>query len=67
MAARRVAAIVSAAGRLGLGVIAEGVEGERQGQQLADMGVDAVQGFAVAPPMHAAALLAWLSTRSLLG
>lgn len=66
MATRRVSSIVSAAGRLGLEVVAEGVESDAQGRRLAELGVDAVQGFAVAPPMHAAALLAWLSTRSLL-
>lgn len=64
LAKRRVASIVSAAERLDLDVIAEGVESADQGRALADAGVEAVQGFAAAPPMHAAALLAWLATRS---
>jgi EAL domain-containing protein (putative c-di-GMP-specific phosphodiesterase class I) len=67
LARRRVASIVATAGRLGLGVIAEGVESAEQGRALADAGVEAVQGFAVAPPMHAAALLAWLATRPVAG
>ncbi len=63
LARRRVEAIVATAARLGLSVIAEGVENAEQGRALADAGVEAVQGFAAAPPMHAAALLAWLATR----
>jgi EAL domain-containing protein (putative c-di-GMP-specific phosphodiesterase class I) len=63
LARRRVASIVATADRLGLRVIAEGVESAEQGRALADAGVEAVQGFAAAPPMHAAALLAWLATR----
>lgn len=63
LARRRVEAIVATAARLGLDVIAEGVESAEQGRALADAGVEAVQGFAAAPPMHAAALLAWLATR----
>lgn len=62
---RRVEGIVSAARRLGLAVVAEGVETEAAARDLADLGVDALQGVAVTPPMHAAALLAYLSTRSL--
>lgn len=64
---RRVEAIVEAADRLQLAVIAEAVETPDAAQELAHLGVDAIQGFVATPPMHAAALLAYLSTRSQLG
>lgn len=66
LARRRVEGIVSAAHRLGLSVVAESVETETAASHLASLGVDALQGFAVTPPMHAAALFAYLSTQSLL-
>lgn len=66
LARRRVEGIVSAAHRLGLNVVAESVETETAASHLASLGVDALQGFAVTPPMHAAALFAYLSTQSLL-
>lgn len=58
---RRITGIVSAAERLRLGVIAEGVETPDAARHLADLGVGAMQGFFATPPMHAAALLAYLS------
>jgi diguanylate cyclase (GGDEF)-like protein len=48
-----VAAIVAMADALGLRVIAEGVETERQWQSLKDIGCTAAQGFGLARPMPA--------------
>ena len=46
---------------LGLTVVAEGVEDERQAQILQRLGCPLAQGFLFAHPMPAAALLAWLA------
>jgi diguanylate cyclase (GGDEF)-like protein len=52
---------------LGLAVIAEGVEDERQAQILQALGCPLAQGFLFARPMTAAALGGWLSNDTLEG
>jgi diguanylate cyclase (GGDEF)-like protein len=52
---------------LGLAVIAEGVEDERQAQILQTLGCPLAQGFLFARPMTAAALDSWLSNDALEG
>ena len=52
---------------LGLAVIAEGVEDERQAQILQALGCPMAQGFLFARPMTAAALGTWLSDEALQG
>ncbi|QJD93001.1 EAL domain-containing protein [Duganella dendranthematis] len=52
---------------LGLAVIAEGVEDERQAQILQALGCPLAQGFLFARPMTAAALDVWLSNDALEG
>ena len=54
-----VAAVVGLAHALGLRVVAEGVETERQRDILLAMDCDELQGFLFARPMPPAALLAW--------
>ncbi|MET0855355.1 MAG: EAL domain-containing protein, partial [Telluria sp.] len=49
-------AIIAMAHKLGLKVVAEGVETDRQRARLADAGCDYAQGYAIARPMEAAAL-----------
>jgi len=49
-------ALVAAARRLGLEVIAEGVETEAERQALRSLGVDRIQGYLVSPPLSEAAL-----------
>lgn len=52
---------------LGLSVIAEGVEDERQAQILQALGCPLAQGFLFARPMTATALVGWLNNDSLEG
>jgi diguanylate cyclase (GGDEF)-like protein len=52
-------AVVRLAHALGLKVVAEGVENERQCRILSDLGCDELQGFMFAKPMTARALLLW--------
>jgi diguanylate cyclase (GGDEF)-like protein len=52
-------AVVKLAHALGLKVVAEGVENQRQQQILAALGCDELQGFLFARPMTARALLLW--------
>ncbi|MEC5160673.1 MULTISPECIES: putative bifunctional diguanylate cyclase/phosphodiesterase [unclassified Janthinobacterium] len=52
---------------LGLAVIAEGVEDERQAQILQALGCPLAQGFLFARPMTAAALIGWLNNDVLEG
>jgi len=52
-------AVVKLAHALGLRVVAEGVENERQQRILVDMGCDELQGYLFARPMTARALLLW--------
>jgi diguanylate cyclase (GGDEF)-like protein len=51
---------VDLAHRLGLRVVAQGVEGGDVFAQLAELGCDCGQGYFIAPPMPAAALEEWL-------
>lgn len=46
-----VAAVVGVAKAFGMATVAEGVETVEQVRALRDLGVDALQGFAFAPPM----------------
>jgi EAL domain-containing protein (putative c-di-GMP-specific phosphodiesterase class I) len=46
---------------LGLSVIAEGVEDERQAQILRELGCPLAQGYLYSRPLSPAALLAWLA------
>ncbi len=52
---------------LGLAVIAEGVEDERQAQILQSLGCPIAQGFLFARPMTADALASWLSDEAMQG
>ena len=52
-------AVVRLAHALGLKVVAEGVENQRQQQVLVQMGCDELQGFLFAKPMSARALMLW--------
>jgi len=52
-------AVIKLAHALGLKVVAEGVENQRQQQVLVKMGCDELQGFLFAKPMSARALLLW--------
>jgi diguanylate cyclase (GGDEF)-like protein len=52
-------AVVRLAHALGLKVVAEGVENERQREILMQLGCDELQGFIFAKPMSARALLLW--------
>ena len=54
-------AVVRLAHALGLKVVAEGVETERQREILVGMGCDELQGYLFAKPMSARALLIWAS------
>ena len=54
-------AIIAMAHKLGMKVIAEGVETERQHRILADEGCDAFQGYLFGRPMPSAQIDAWLA------
>jgi len=56
-------AVIRLAHALGLGVVAEGVETQAQGDILLRMECDELQGFYYARPMSASALMDWLNTR----
>lgn len=58
-----VEATIDLAHRLGLGVVAVGVERAEQLEILRELGCDAAQGYVVCPPLPEAELLAWLSKR----
>ena len=53
-------AVVTLARRLGLSVVAEGVETDAQQKFLANIGCDILQGFLFSPPLPRAELEAWL-------
>jgi diguanylate cyclase (GGDEF)-like protein len=55
---------VSLAHGLGLEVVAEGVETERQAAMLQALGADSVQGYLFARPMDATGLRAWLAEQT---
>jgi diguanylate cyclase (GGDEF)-like protein/PAS domain S-box-containing protein len=59
-----VSSITSLGHILGLDVIAEGVETDRQLARIADAGCDLVQGYHFAPPMPADAFAAYVVSRS---
>ena len=56
-------ATVDVAHRLGLKVVAEGVETQQAYDELREIGCDAAQGFLLAQPLPAAALAKWLTER----
>jgi EAL domain-containing protein (putative c-di-GMP-specific phosphodiesterase class I) len=56
-----VASIVEIGNALGINVIAEGVETEEQMHLLADLGVERLQGYHIAPPLSGSELTAFLS------
>ncbi|WP_313456769.1 cyclic diguanylate phosphodiesterase [Pseudomonas sp.] len=55
--------IIELSGKLGLGIVAEGVENETQRDYLAGQGVDFLQGYLFARPMPAAEFLRALAAR----
>jgi len=55
-----VSAIVAMSQRMGLRVVAEGVETTNQLDCLRDLGCDEIQGFLIAKPMSATAMADWL-------
>jgi EAL domain-containing protein (putative c-di-GMP-specific phosphodiesterase class I) len=57
--------IIQLGRNLGLSIIAEGVEDERQAHMLQDLGCPLAQGYLYARPLAPAALLDWLKTRQL--
>jgi diguanylate cyclase (GGDEF)-like protein len=59
-----VAGLVGFAGRLGITVVAEGVESDEAWRAVTGLGCDAVQGYAVCPPMPGDELTAWLAVRA---
>jgi EAL domain-containing protein (putative c-di-GMP-specific phosphodiesterase class I) len=56
--------VVQLGHNLGLSIVAEGVEDERQAQILAALGCPLAQGFLFARPLPALALADWLATES---
>jgi diguanylate cyclase (GGDEF)-like protein/PAS domain S-box-containing protein len=58
-------AIIGLGHTLGLKVVAEGVESEREAQTLRASGCDELQGFLFAHPMPAAAFVDWMAGRRL--
>jgi diguanylate cyclase (GGDEF)-like protein len=58
--ARVARALVAMARNLGVAVLAEGIEAESEAALARALGCDHAQGYHVAPPMEAAAALAWL-------
>ncbi|MBE7567438.1 EAL domain-containing protein [Acidithiobacillus sp. HP-11] len=56
-----VAGVASTAQALGLEIVAEGVESLGHARKLADLGVNVLQGFAVAQPMPAEDILNWVA------
>ncbi|MDA8038189.1 MAG: EAL domain-containing protein [Actinomycetota bacterium] len=54
---------IAMAHSLGLSVVAEGAENELTCAMLADAGCDALQGYYLSPPLSAADLTRWLSTK----
>lgn len=52
--------VIQLGGKLGLQVIAEGIEDSATWQALLHMGCDEGQGYHIAPPMNKATLLEWL-------
>jgi len=59
-----VGAIAQLARELGLRTVAEGIEAFQSGGWLADIGVDQVQGYGIAPPMPSNEVLTWIDRRS---
>lgn len=55
--------LLGLANRLGLRVVAEGVEDERTLHRLRELGCDEAQGFGIAQPMPGAELAIWLDER----
>ncbi len=53
-------AVIELAHGLGLTVVAEGVENERQANFLRSQGCDQLQGYLISPPMEPAAAFTWL-------
>jgi diguanylate cyclase (GGDEF)-like protein len=66
---RRALAVVRAMTQLGhelgMTIVAEGCERQEEIDALLDAGVDAIQGFFYARPMHEGNLLAWLKARNM--
>jgi EAL domain-containing protein (putative c-di-GMP-specific phosphodiesterase class I) len=56
-------AIINLSTALGLKVVAEGVETERQAAFLTSIECEAMQGFLVSPPLPPAGMTAWLESR----
>ena len=56
---------VQLANRLGLRVVAEGVEDEATAEAITRMGADLIQGYLISRPLMVGTLDAWRATRSL--
>ena len=55
-----VSALIALAHRMGMGVVAEGIETLDQMEKLRNLGCDEVQGFGIARPMPVGAMTRWL-------
>ena len=60
-------ALINLAHRLGLSVVAEGIETQDVWQRLAELGCDEAQGYLISPPLHPAALEGWIADHRTLG
>jgi diguanylate cyclase (GGDEF)-like protein len=64
MAHHAVSGLIRFAGRVGMAVVAAGVEDEETSRAMTRLGCDAVQGYAACPPMSGDEIAGWLDARA---